>query len=373
MKLKTKILISLILVVLSILITNTKVQAKSYYIDDMQIEATIQENGDLQIEQTLKYVFNGEYNGIYITIPTKYSNNEKIISDISNDIYDADGVEIQSITSIDENNNKYTYTEDLEDEEAELYTEEDMGDIYQIKIYSPVSNEKRTYKIKYVLQNVCVKHSDVGELYYNFIGGDWKCKINRLNIDIFLPNNQNDIEIWGHGPDNGYSEIIDNKHARFSVKNVGIGKYVAARVIFDKSNISNTLKKSNLNAYNIIYKDEQEISKISDAKNTYTRNIYILSLILIVYWIILLIKYEKDKKIDLISYNEDELFKKYNPMLAGCLQGSRDILARDIIGVILNLIDKNNIKLKVEKLPNQERYTYIISANKEKENSDSNE
>ena len=86
MKLKTKILISLILVVLSILITNTKVQAKSYYIDDMQIEATIQENGDLQIEQTLKYVFNGEYNGIYITIPTKYSNNEKIISDISNDI-----------------------------------------------------------------------------------------------------------------------------------------------------------------------------------------------------------------------------------------------------------------------------------------------
>ena len=38
----------------------------------MQIEATVQNNGDLQIEQTLKYAFNGEYNGIYITIPTKY-------------------------------------------------------------------------------------------------------------------------------------------------------------------------------------------------------------------------------------------------------------------------------------------------------------
>ena len=53
----------------------------------MQIEATIQDNGDLKIEQTLKYVFNGEYNGIYITIPTKYKNQEEIISKISNNIY----------------------------------------------------------------------------------------------------------------------------------------------------------------------------------------------------------------------------------------------------------------------------------------------
>ncbi len=73
MKIKTKAIISLLVIIFFfILITNTKVQAKSYYIDDMQIEATVQNNGDLQIEQTLKYAFNGEYNGIYITIPTKY-------------------------------------------------------------------------------------------------------------------------------------------------------------------------------------------------------------------------------------------------------------------------------------------------------------
>ena len=76
MKIKTKAIISLLVIIFFILITNTKVQAKSYYIDDMQIEATVQNNGDLQIEQTLKYAFNGEYNGIYITIPTKYKNQE---------------------------------------------------------------------------------------------------------------------------------------------------------------------------------------------------------------------------------------------------------------------------------------------------------
>ena len=55
MKVKTKAIISLLVIILFILITNTKVQAKSYYIDDMQIEATVQDNGNLQVEQTLKY------------------------------------------------------------------------------------------------------------------------------------------------------------------------------------------------------------------------------------------------------------------------------------------------------------------------------
>ena len=104
MKIKTKAIISLLVIIFFILIANTKVQAKSYYIDDMQIEATVQNNGDLQIEQTLKYAFNGEYNGIYITIPTKYKNQEEVISKISNDIYNASGVFVQDVSLIVDSN-----------------------------------------------------------------------------------------------------------------------------------------------------------------------------------------------------------------------------------------------------------------------------
>ena len=373
MKIKTKAIISLLVIIFFILIANTKVQAKSYYIDDMQIEATVQNNGDLQIEQTLKYAFNGEYNGIYITIPTKYKNQEEVISKISNDIYNASGVFVQDVSLI-EDSNEYHYSKvgsAINGNEG-VYTTENTYNSCKIKVYSPSVDTKKTFKIKYILQNVCVEHNDVGELYYNFIGGDWQCSIKNLDIDIFLPNNQEDIKIWGHGPDNGYSKIIDNTHAYFNVKNVPTGKYVATRVVFDKSNILSTTKKSNLNAYNLIYQDEQNIAKISDAKKGYTRNIYIFALVLLIYWIILLIIYEKDKKIKLVPYNEDELFKKYNPMLAGCLQGSRDILARDIIGVILNLIEKGNMKFKIDgyssETTRRSYKLYTVSKNPEKEN-----
>ena len=138
-------------------------------------------------------------------------------------------------------------------------------------------------------------HNDVGELYYNFIGGDWQCSIKKLQIDVFIPNNQQDIKIWGHGPDNGTSKIIDNTHATFEVQNIATGKYVAARVVFDTSNIKYSNKKSNINALDKILEDEKRISKMSDSKRAFTRNIIILSLVLMFYWVALLIKYEKDK------------------------------------------------------------------------------
>ena len=59
---------------------------------------------------------------------------------------------------------------------------------------------EKTFDLYYTIKNLCVKHNDVGELYYNFIGGKWECDINKLNIDIYLPNNQDELKIWGHGP-----------------------------------------------------------------------------------------------------------------------------------------------------------------------------
>lgn len=369
MKKQIKILISFIIILAIMLIFKQEVQAKSYYIEEMDIQATIQENGDVEVEQTLEYSFNGDYNGIYITIPTKYENKEEVISKIDDSIYNAQGVVLKSVTQV-ENNNEITYKKvnSARNGQNGVFTEENNRNVYKLKIYSPSQNENKTFKVKYTLKNVCVRHNDVGELYYNFIGGEWQCTIKELTINLFLLNNVKEVKIWGHGPDNGVSEIVNNTYVRLKVNNVPTGKYVAARLVFDKSNIPNAQKTSNIDAYELIYNQEQEIAEISDAKQNYTRKIYIFGLVLIGYWIILLVKYENDKKHPVINIREEELFEKYNPMLAGCLQGSRDILARDIIAVILNLIEKKNIELDIKStLEGKEYYKYFINRVPEKE------
>lgn len=369
MKIKYKILISFILILLSTIFNlQNKVQAKSYYIDDMAIQAIVLENGDLEIEQTLKYAFNGSYNGIYITIPTKYKNKEEKISKISDDIYNAQGIELKKVSQIKNGETvEFQKVNYASNGQVRVYTEEIKSDIYKLKVFCPTESGTKTFKLNYILKNICVSHNDIGELYYNFIGGDWECTIKNLKIDIYLPNNQKELKIWGHGPDNGISEIVDNTHVRLKVTDVPTGKYVAGRLLFDKSNIPNAQKISNIDAYNIIYQDEQQIAKISDRKQNYTRNIYLFALTLIIYWVILLIIYEKDKKVELVQVNDEELFQKYNPMIAGCLQGNRDILARDIIAVILNLIENKNINLEIKRV-NSECYGYYLSKVPEKEN-----
>ena len=90
-----------------------------------------------------------------------------------------------------------------------------------------------------------------------------------------------------------------------------------------------------------IMQEEEGIYKNNEKKQRFTTKVLLLAIALFIYWVILIFVYEKDKKYVTAYTGEDELFKKYNPLIAACIQGSRDVLARDIIAVILNLIDKD--------------------------------
>lgn len=371
MKIIKKIFWGILFLVIFLLFIQAEVEA-SYSIERMDIQATVQDNGDVNIKQTITYKFNGTYNGIYINIPyilQDYEYDEIVTnSKINDNLYTGTGVKVNAI--LDNENTDYSKRDYAWNGLNGVYTTNRDNGIYNIKVYSPSENETKTFILDYDIENLCVKHTDVGELYYNFIGGEWDVDINNLNIDIYLPENKNEIYIWGHGPLNGTSTIVSNSHANFKVEKVRKGEYVAARVIFDPVNIANSTKISGISARSIIFQDEQEIGQNKEEKNKFTQRIIIFTAILVVYWIVLLLVFEKEKKHDVYELNEEELFKKYNPMVAGCIQGSRDVLARDIIAVVLNLIDKKNINLElIPSTKNQkEQYTYRISRNKEKEN-----
>lgn len=102
----------------------------------------------------------------------------------------------------------------------------------------------------------------------------------------------------------------------------------------------------------------------------YTKNniiIVTISGLLFVYWLILLIIYEKEDKYRYTKKDDLELLKKYNPMVAACIAQNRNIMGRDIIAVILNLIEKEKINLRI--VPDEKsidvKYRYMISENKQ--------
>lgn len=210
---KKYLIISLLfLAITAIFSVQNEVQAKSYTVEDMDIQATINKDGSVKIEQKITYDFNGSYNGIYINIPYQLEDieAEEAIkgNKINDNIYNGKEVTVNKVSTIkNEAETEFKKVSSAINGNKNVYTTTNERGLQKIKVYSPSNNTTKTFKIDYIIDNLCVKHNDIGELYYNFIGGAWEIEIKKLNIDIYIPQNTQKIEVWGHGP---YNRTIKN-------------------------------------------------------------------------------------------------------------------------------------------------------------------
>lgn len=370
MKNKTKLFLLIVFFAFLISISNV-CYGKSYTIDNIDMQATINQDGSVNVKQEMTYTFKGEYNGIYITIPHNLNEEEydscREQGKLKDNLYNNSGVSINRI-SLD----KTSFVNDdyASNGAKNVYKLENDQEVMKVKVFSPSVNETKTFKLDYTLNNLCVKHNDVGELYYNFIGGQWDVTIKNLNIDVYLDDSNKDLKIWGHGNYNGISKILSKSHASFTTYDVRPGEYVGVRMLFDRDIINNSHKLSNLTATDLVMEDEENVGQNIQAKKDRISTTIKICIVLFIYWVVLLFKYERDKKNYFTDIGEEELFKKYNPLIAGCIQGSRDILARDIIAVILNLINKKIVELDIIPFTsntNKLTYTYKIAKKPDKE------
>ena len=147
MKVLKKFLLITLFFVLFMIIFQINTYAKSYSIDNMDIQATILENGDVNIRQSITYNFEGDYNGIYISIPYTINDIEydEIISNkkINDDLYTGYGITINSIK--DGKNQEYVETNYARNGKSGVYTIEREIGIETVKVYSPSSYETKEF------------------------------------------------------------------------------------------------------------------------------------------------------------------------------------------------------------------------------------
>ena len=95
-----KLLLCIIAFITMLLINNNS-YARSYSIKDMNIQATVLDDGSVNVKQSITYNFKGSYNGIYITIPYNLSDYEmdEVNGEISNNaIYNGSSVILNKVT-----------------------------------------------------------------------------------------------------------------------------------------------------------------------------------------------------------------------------------------------------------------------------------
>jgi len=153
---------------------------KHYTLPQVHIEAQVLADAALQVQESRSYHFSGSYTFAYRTFP-------------KNDIVRYSGFEVwEGERAYNREDSKAPYTFRVIEEKEQ----------WKVTWYYKSRNERRTFTVRYKVEDLIRRHPDAGVLYYQFIGSEWKLKQSDIRILIKPPAEMaaGAVREWVHGP-----------------------------------------------------------------------------------------------------------------------------------------------------------------------------
>ncbi len=368
-----KLIIGFLFLFLPVFVSADKVD---YTIKHYYINADLLENGDMDVIELI--VLKGSFNGYIRDIVFKnyrlgYSGYE------SNAIYNASDIVVSEISAKKVSDVSFATLEDtdftklVEGKGANGgYLESYLTGGYSYKMYFKSQKEQVAFRLKYTVKDALVLHNDVGELYYTFIGEDYDDAIHDLQIRVNLPakDESSSFKVWAHGDLAG--EIYPYENAYLIAKANVLDPYssVDIRTTFSKTLLNEKLvkKQSEETALEEIIKVEEERANVANQQRVRMRILFYGLLIfsifhmigLILAWIYIYFKYDKEYKSDFTNEYNREFIDDYNVEVIDYLM-TKSITPNALSASIMNMIYKKNIK--VEEIPSDKKkkdYTFTL-------------
>lgn len=277
MKLYKKIIMLVFTVIVIALFKNTVYATETTQKLYQDIKINI--DGSITVKEAA--VLSGEYNGRLRNIEFKNKNSNIFSGIYSNftgntDIYD--GSKITNIKIGDISKNNFSTINDINKLEK-VYTRVDSASsgsygAYKLtvsdygadfKIFCP-STKNKVFYMEYTIEDAVVVHNDIAELYWNVMGTGYEERIADFQVLIHLPEEDNDVRIWTHGPLSGVNAIINKKTLSFKDRNVYPYTAETVRIMFDKELVPQATKESGVNGRENILKYEASQADMANAQ-----------------------------------------------------------------------------------------------------------
>ncbi|MCJ0932012.1 DUF2207 domain-containing protein [Virgibacillus halodenitrificans] len=195
-----KKIFGLVIIIFSILVFPIESLAVDYSIDNSQIDAYLQPDGNVMVTEKHTYQFEGEFNGITRTlIPKK---NTKII--------DVTAEEKGSKLDIEQEDNLY-------------------------KIHRKGENETITIEIFYTIENGVEVFSDVAQFYWPFFDESNESDYGNMNIFVHPPEKTGNVIAYGKDAAADSADTQRDGRVHFSMGQVDSGANGDIRVAYDAS------------------------------------------------------------------------------------------------------------------------------------------
>lgn len=242
---------TLCIIVLLIFISTTSFADDSLTITRWIVDSTLLDNGDLLISEDITFDFKDKFNGVYRYI---------VLDGVSG----IDKLKVYEMVKGVENS--YRLMPSANKGDRDVFTASQKKDSVEIKIFSPSSDEQKTFRIEYRLKNVAIKHIGTGELYYKFLGSENSTPIEFFSASVRLPGkDRENTKIFAHGPLNGNINFIEDDLIKLEVSNVPTNTFVEARILFPETFIRESTNQGN-NTFDNIMNEELSLARAKEEK-----------------------------------------------------------------------------------------------------------
>lgn len=336
---------------------------KAQDIDNYYINATINSNGDLLVEE---YIETKEENGYFerdIYYQDNYVSDENALKTLEyTSLNNGSSVEFLTVGSVAK-----TKKDSVEFTGVKEFNKVNVGSLGDTGIYLLRSDEGKeyirlykkgddAYYLKYIIKDLAVKHNDIGEIYFNLIKNN-KDNIKNLKVVINLPDNK---KAYAFSEGASVKKIINNNYKiNYLYKNVLENQDIKLRVLFDKDLIKSTTKLSNIEALNKIINTEKKNNNSIKGLDNFLE-IAILVLVIINY--MLLVNYTHK---GLLDYKKLSKISKEIKNKKACLYGIIGIFLiiilgfLKLLGIVLLLVSIIVTSYMINKSKNDNRVKYI--------------
>ena len=209
---------------------------KEYHFPEVSIDATVQPNGDLVLEERRTFDFrNGPFTYAYFTVDDPYDH----VRDFSMaEIVDGDEVPVT----------------------PDYASHSIVYDNFQAQWSYSANDENRTWVFRYRVACAVDAWADTAHLYWQFIGTGWERPTNHAVVTVHLPPHvqgtvparpaecepdvpsppvgsgsplaRSEVRAWGHGPLNGQVTFADPQTIRYEVSDMPPASYLEGSIVF---------------------------------------------------------------------------------------------------------------------------------------------
>ena len=245
-----KILITLTFLILFIILGNNKSNAGSLYLNDLDFNAQINQDGSMNVTETWDISIS-ETNTLFKTFKTDKS---KYTSITNVQVSEITGGTEKKFTGV--NSLMYHVTKDC------YYGLTNSDGNFEIAwgVGLDDSSATKKYKISYKVKDAIAKYQDYAELYWQFIGSDFEISCKKITGTILLPQNassKDDIKVWGHTEGlNGEIYATASNKIEFEVNNFRAGRYVEIRSLFPTSIVTTSGRTYSKNRLDEVVSEE---------------------------------------------------------------------------------------------------------------------